>query len=268
MRSFQSLLLILLVATCQSFTQISVGRASITNGGLYPLNMASTSSARCIPRTVLFSSADEPEKEPSTTDSTPETATPAPATSVVPEPAKMEVEEASSDVPLDIPSPLLLASSIILAIISVGRSPKGGTDFLVALNLTVMPHCFFLLLQAPYLICSVAAQALDLLLPQPLLWLDFQCASFCFMQQSSRVKRKQRKTTKDSTVEGSKQSKQRSNCTYRSAKPSLQANILENKNKASDAAFSILINNQQQEGISYVIFVIILSFPLAFDLPA
>lgn len=154
MRSFQAILMTLLVATCQSFTQISVGRPSITKRGIRPLNMVSSSSARCNLRTVLFSSADEPEKEPSTAETTPESATPpapAPATSVVPKPVKMDMEEASADVPLDVPSPILLASSIILAIISVGSlfdllggSPSFGFAPTAATALVGLPVCFFL----------------------------------------------------------------------------------------------------------------------------
>jgi len=144
----------LLVATCQSFSQISVGRASITTGGLCPSSMvSSSSSARCIPQTVLFSSTDEPEKEPSKTQSTPEPVTPpapAPSTSVLPVAVNMDMEEDSS-IPLDVPSPLLLASSIIIAIISVGSlfdllggSPSLGFAPSAGIALVGLPVCFFL----------------------------------------------------------------------------------------------------------------------------
>ena len=122
MRSFAVLSLILLLSSCQAFAPqpSSCGRQSSSRAFAVSSSPRSrgalcASSSLSQSSTALFSSP-ESENDKETTKNDESTAVP--ETDLL-TPVKIEEE---SDVPLDIPSPLLLASSIILAIVSTGKS--------------------------------------------------------------------------------------------------------------------------------------------------
>lgn len=126
MRSFfeATILMLLLAAACHGFSQQPLGSKAIKREGLYSFSTHLIPS-RSNPRTVLFLST-EPEKvetfdESSETTSQPAAAAEAPAASSVSVPEPVAAVEEEDSPPLDIPSPLLLATSIILAIVSAGN---------------------------------------------------------------------------------------------------------------------------------------------------
>ncbi|CAB9504678.1 expressed unknown protein [Seminavis robusta] len=155
-----STILFLLVATlCDAFVT-KVPERAVISVFRHGAHRAFISTSRSSPK-IFLSTPSEPEKEEDKASEAAVSETPSESPSAVPvseDPPKaappavvVPVEEEESSVPIDLPSPLLLASSMILGIVSTGSifdllggNPSFGFAPTAGVALTGLPLCLFL----------------------------------------------------------------------------------------------------------------------------
>ena len=146
---------------------------------------------------LFMSSPEEPPKN----ENSPVTENP--ASTAIESTSSKEEEEESASYPINVPSPILLASSMVIAIASTGTfrilAKNSRLEKPKRSRLTSV-HCFVLFFshQGPSLNCLAAHLNLALL-PRPPLWhWGSPLLYFCFMHLSVKQLPRQKRTTNDS----------------------------------------------------------------------